>query len=107
MMHILAPLAVKPEYQRQSVGGMLIQAGIEKLQEKGSNLVFVLGHKAYYPKYGFIPDAGKLGYTAPYPIAEEYSDFWMVQAIGPKEFEVGKGKVRCCEELNKPKHWGD
>lgn len=45
MMHILAPLAVKPEYQRQGIGGMLIKAGIEKLQEKGSNLVFVLGIK--------------------------------------------------------------
>ena len=41
MMHILAPLAVKPEYQRQGIGGMLIRAGIERLQEKGSCLVFV------------------------------------------------------------------
>lgn len=38
MMHILAPLAVKPEYQRQGIGGMLIKAGIEKLQEKGQTL---------------------------------------------------------------------
>ncbi|NDV64879.1 GNAT family N-acetyltransferase [Bacteroides sp. 224] len=107
MMHILAPLAVKPEYQRQGIGGMLIKAGIEKLQEKGSNLVFVLGHAEYYPKYGFLPDAARLGYPAPYPIAEEYSDYWMVQAIGPKGFEVGKGKMRCCDELNKPEHWRD
>ena len=48
MMQILAPLAVKPEYQRQGIGGMLIRAGIERLQEKGSCLVFVLGHKEYY-----------------------------------------------------------
>lgn len=45
MMHILAPLAVKPEYQRQGIGGMLIRAGIERLQEKGSCLVFVWGIK--------------------------------------------------------------
>lgn len=107
MMHILAPLAVKPEYQRQAIGGMLIQAGIEKLREKGSNLVFVLGHAAYYPKYGFLPDATQLGYPAPYPIAVEYSDYWMVQAISPKGYEVGKGKIRCCDELNKPEHWRD
>ena len=107
MMHILAPLAVKPEYQRQGIGGMLIRAGIEKLREKGSNLVFVLGHLTYYPTYGFIPDAAKLGYPAPYPIAEEYSDYWMVQAISPKGFETGKGKIRCCDELNRPEHWRD
>jgi putative acetyltransferase len=107
MMHILAPLAVKPEYQRQGIGGMLITAGIEKLRKKGSNLVFVLGHKEYYPKYGFIPDANRLGYPAPYPMPEEYSDYWMVQPVSQKGFEVGKGKIACCDELNKPKHWRD
>lgn len=45
MMHILAPLAVKPEYQRQGIGGMLIRAGIERLQEKGSCLVLYWGIK--------------------------------------------------------------
>lgn len=107
MMHILAPLAVKPEYQKQGIGGMLIQAGIEELQKKGSTLVFVLGHKEYYPKYGFIPNALGLGYPAPYPILEEYSDCWMVHAISPKGFEIGKGKIRCSDELNKPEHWRD
>lgn len=107
MIHILAPLAVKPEYQRQGIGGMLIQAGIEKLREIGSNLVFVLGHKDYYPKYGFIPNAEQLGYPAPYPIPEEYKDCWMVQPVGPKGYEVGKGKIRCSDELNKPEHWRD
>jgi putative acetyltransferase len=105
MMHILAPLAVKPEYQRQGIGGMLINAGIEKLREKGSNLVFVLGHKEYYPKYGFIPHAARLGYPAPYPIPEEYSDCWMVQSISPEGFDVGRGKIKCSNELNKPEHW--
>lgn len=107
MIHILAPLAVKPEYQRQGIGGLLIKVGIERLQEIGSNLVLVLGHKEYYPKYGFIPHAAKLGYPAPYPILEEYSDCWMVQAISPEGFEAGKGKIKCCNELNKPEHWRD
>ena len=107
MMHILAPLAVKPEYQRQGIGGMLIRAGIERLQEKGSCLVLVLGHKEYNPKYGFIPDAARLGYPAPYPILEQFSDYWMVQAISPKGFDVDKGKIRCSDELNKPEHWRD
>jgi len=86
---------------------MLIRAGIERLQEKGSCLVFVLGHKEYYPKYGFMPDAARLGYPAPYPILEQFSDYWMVQAISPKGFDVDKGKIRCSDELNKPEHWRD
>ena len=107
MMHILAPLAVKPKYQRQGIGGLLIQAGIDKLREKASNLVFVLGHKEYYPKYGFIPNAAMLGYPAPYPILEKYSDYWMVQTISSKGFKVGTGKIKCSDELNKPEHWRD
>ncbi len=107
MMHILAPLAVKPEYQRQGIGGMLIKAGIEKLRTIGTNLVFVLGHKEYYPKYGFIPDANHLGYPAPYPILEEYADCWMVQPVSPIGFEIDKGKIKCCDALNKPEHWRD
>lgn len=107
MIHILAPLAVKPEFQRQGIGGMLINEGFRLLQQKGSYLVFVLGHKEYYPKYGFIPQATKLGYPAPYPIPDEFADFWMVKPIGQNGFDIGKGKVRCCDALNKPEHWRD
>lgn len=107
MMHILAPLAVKPEYQQKGVGGQLIKAGLEKLRERGSTLVFVLGHKDYYPKFGFIPQATRLGYPAPYPIPDEYADYWMVQPISQKSFNIGKGKIKCCDVLNRPEHWRD
>jgi putative acetyltransferase len=107
MIHILAPLAVRPEFQRQGIGGLLIKAGIRLLQEKGTELIFVLGHKEYYPKYGFIPDAKHLGYPAPYPILDEHTDYWMVQPIGKKGFNIGKGKIICSDILNKPEHWTD
>jgi putative acetyltransferase len=60
LMHILAPLAVIPEYQKQGIGGMLMNEGIKILKEMGSKIVFVLGHMDYYPKFGFIPDAKKV-----------------------------------------------
>lgn len=105
MMHILAPLAVKPAYQRQGIGGMLIKEGLHLLQAMGSEVVFVLGHKEYYPKYGFTTHAAHLGYLPPYPMPEENGVYWMVQPIGPTGYEVGKGNVKCCDELNKPEHW--
>ena len=107
IMHILAPLAVKPEYQRQGVGGMLIRSGIERLRAMGSQLVFVLGHKEYYPRHGFTPDAQTLGYPAPFPIPEEFRDCWMVQPLSPTGLEIGKGTIACCEAMNKPEHWRD
>lgn len=105
MMHILAPLAVKPAYQRQGVGGMLIKEGLRILRTVGSELVFVLGHKEYYPKYGFEPYAARRGYLPPYPMAEEDEVYWMVQPIGRNGFDIGAGAVKCCNELNRPEHW--
>lgn len=105
MMHILAPLAVKPAYQRQGIGGMLIKEGLRLLQLMGSELVFVLGHKEYYPKYGFTPYAAHLGYFPPHPMSEENEVYWMVQPIGKVGYGIGKSTVRCCDELNRPEHW--
>ena len=105
LLHILAPLAVKPDFQKMGVGALLINEGLKLLKEMGSELVFVLGHMDYYPKYGFVPDAAKLGYSAPFPIPEEYRNAWMVQSISPGGFSVNKGKVICADELNKPEHW--
>lgn len=105
LIHILAPLAVIPEYQKQGIGGLLINEGIKQLKEMDSEMVFVLGHMEYYPKYNFIPDAGKLGYTAPYPIPDKFANAWMVQSLNPNGLVIKKGKVICANELNKPEHW--
>lgn len=107
LAHILAPLAVKPEYQRKGVGGMLIKAGIELLRKMDSNLVFVFGSDGYYPKFGFITCAIDLGYPPPYAMPDDFAKYWMVQPIGKNGFDVAKGRVICSDELNKPEHWRD
>ena len=105
LVHILAPLAVIPEYQKQGVGGLLIEEGLKSLKEMGSEMVFVLGHMEYYPKFGFISDAKKIGFSAPFPIPDEFSNAWMVQSLNANGFRTDKGKVICSNELNKPEHW--
>lgn len=103
--HILAPLAIIPEYQKQGIGALLIQAGIQRLKSMGSELLFVLGHMDYYPKHGFIPDAGAMGFQAPYPIPVEFANAWMVQSLNGELAEKPKGKILCSHELNKEEHW--
>lgn len=53
----LGPLAVLPEWQRRGVGGALIVAGLEVCRVAGNDLVIVLGHADYYPRFGFRPSA--------------------------------------------------
>jgi len=105
LIHILAPLAVIPEYQKKGIGGLLIREGLEKLKAIGSEMVFVLGHIEYYPKYGFIPDAKQQGYTAPFEIPEKVKDAWMVQSLNSEGFTIPAGQVICADTLNKPEHW--
>lgn len=107
LMHILAPMAVLPEFQRKGIGGRLIMAGLKQLQDMGSQMVFVLGHKEYYPKYGFRPHAMEMGYPAPYDIPEKFSEYWMLQPLGENGFNLPKGRVSCADTLNKPEHWRD
>ncbi|WP_340818254.1 N-acetyltransferase [Methanolobus sp. WCC4] len=105
LIYLLAPLAIKPEYQRQGIGGMLINEGLRKLKANGAEMVFVLGHESYYPRYGFKQDAGSMGFAAPYPIPEEHAGAWMVYPLSSKAVNRIKGRVVCADALNKPEHW--
>ena len=103
-LSLLAPLAVIPDFQNQGVGGELIKEGLKHQSNAGVDLVFVLGHPGYYPRYGFKP-AGVHGFEAPYPIPEEHADAWMVQELRPGVIGGVSGKVRCADMLDKPEHW--
>lgn len=52
----LAPLAVRPGLQRAGVGSALVRASLDSAREFGAHGVIVLGHPAYYPRFGFSAD---------------------------------------------------
>ena len=101
---ILAPLAVLSDAQNKDVGGQLIKEGLSQLKLSEVELVFVLGHPKYYPRFGFIP-AGAQGYEAPYHIPEKHAGAWMVHELCAGVVGRVKGKVQCSEVLNQPEHW--
>lgn len=49
----LAPVAVRPEYQKLGVGSAVIRAALKAAKDMGEHYVTVLGHPAYYPRFGF------------------------------------------------------
>jgi putative acetyltransferase len=51
----LAPMAVVPDRQRQGIGSQLVRRGLDILRERGRPFVVVVGHPAYYPRFGFEP----------------------------------------------------
>lgn len=60
----LAPLSVKPEYQKQGVGAALITEGHRIAAELGYEYSLVLGSELYYPRFGYVP-AVKMGVMLP------------------------------------------
>ncbi|OBG89530.1 acetyltransferase [Mycobacterium sp. E802] len=49
----LGPCAVMPEYQRSGAGSAAIGAVLDAARQRGERFVTVLGHAAYYPRFGF------------------------------------------------------
>ncbi|MDH3975061.1 MAG: N-acetyltransferase [Deltaproteobacteria bacterium] len=49
----LGPMAVLPEFQNQGIGSKLVMEGLKILSKKNYPFVVVLGHKEYYPRFGF------------------------------------------------------
>ncbi|HYE95228.1 MAG TPA: N-acetyltransferase [Rubricoccaceae bacterium] len=66
----LAPMAVLPEHQREGIGTWLVEAGLAALRAEDACAVFVLGHAAYYPRFGFAP-APPRGLRCTYPVPDE------------------------------------
>ena len=55
----LAPMAVRPDRQREGIGSQLVKRGLEMLRERGCPFVVVVGHPDYYPRFGFEPASAR------------------------------------------------
>lgn len=86
----LAPMAVRPDYQRSGVGGQLIRAGFEECRRSGYSAVVVLGHPDYYPRFGFVP-AHTFGLTCEFPSPPEA---FMAIELEPNALGGVRGLVR-------------
>lgn len=49
----LGPIAVDPDFQKQGIGGALIETGHALARKSGCVLSLLLGHDTYYPRFGY------------------------------------------------------
>lgn len=78
----LAPVAVLPVLQRQGAGGAAIRAGLAAAAVRGENLVLVLGHPQYYPKFDIAP-ASRWGVRAPFDVPDEAMTALILDPVRP------------------------
>jgi len=100
--YILAPLGVKPEYQKRQIGSKLIEGGMALLSKMGVNVVFVYGDPKYYGKFGFNPDVAS-GYSPPYEL--QYPFGWQAIVLNEDVFTDSAVKISCVASLSDPELW--
>jgi putative acetyltransferase len=66
----LGPMAVLPACQRQGIGSQLVRDGLETCRATGHTIVVVLGHPAFYRRFGFTPAIG-YGIHSEFDVPEE------------------------------------
>jgi putative acetyltransferase len=92
----LGPMAVLPAYQRQGVGSRLVREGLRECRRIGYDVVVVLGHPEYYPRFGFIP-ASRQGLCSKYPVPDEV---FMVAELEPGALKGRRGLVKYRHEFD-------
>jgi len=90
----LAPLAVLPEFQKKGIGSSLILHGLEVCRQEAYDVVVVLGHTKYYPRFGFER-------AKDYGLDNEYNeeDAFMVLELKSGVLQKLKGLVKYAPEF--------
>jgi putative acetyltransferase len=84
----LAPMAVLPNYQGRQIGSSLVQHGLSELCARGERIVIVLGHKEYYPRFGFSCKKAR-DLSSPFP-----ADAFMALELAEGALTGVRGAVR-------------
>ncbi|NET49674.1 MAG: N-acetyltransferase [Merismopedia sp. SIO2A8] len=100
--YILAPLGVKPDYQKQRIGSTLIESSVQQLSDTGVNMIFVYGDPNYYGRFGFRAETAN-PYIAPYPL--QYPFGWQAIALHNCNVEELPKKITCVHSLCDPALW--
>ncbi|AEJ20954.1 GNAT family N-acetyltransferase [Gracilinema caldarium] len=100
--YILAPLAVKPDFQKQGIGSALITYGMEQLSDRGVHIVFVYGDPNYYGRFGFKTYLAQ-NYKTPYPL--QYPFGWQAITICECNLKNSPASIHCVSSLCDPLLW--
>ena len=92
----LAPMAVLPEYQRKGIGSQLVRVGLEECLRLGHEIMVVLGHPDYYPRFGFVPAKPK-GISCEFEVPNEA---WMVLELREGALAGRKGTIKFQPEFH-------
>jgi putative acetyltransferase len=92
----LGPMAVVPERQRQGIGSDLVTTSLERLRSAACPFVVVVGHPAFYPRFGFKP-ASPYGISCEWPVPDEV---FMIVVLDSLQMQSVRGMARYRPEFS-------
>ena len=91
----LAPLAVRPTFQRRGIGTLLMRSALDRAARAAYGFVCLLGDPAYYRRFDFQP-AASFGLACEFDAPEEA---FMVVELAPDALGGVAGIVRYLPEF--------
>ena len=85
----LAPISVLPDYQKKGIGSALILEAHKIAKEMGFKSIILLGHKEYYPRFGYEPTS-KYNIESPFNVPDEN---YMIKFLDNDSIREISGKV--------------
>ena len=85
----LAPMAVLPAEQRRGIGSALVREGLTRCKNLGYGAAVVVGHRDYYPRFGFKP-AATFNLTCEYDVPD---DVFMALELTPNYLQGRAGAI--------------
>lgn len=67
----LAPLTVAPQFQKQGIGSLLVNAGHNIAKDMGFEYSILLGYPEYYSRFGYEPSI-VFNIKCPFDVPQEY-----------------------------------
>lgn len=99
---LLAPVAVKTEYQGKGIGQNIIKYSLDFLKKKNVSIVITYGDINFYSKAGFKKISEEIIKA---PLSLSYPEGWLAQSLDKNEISPIKGITYCAEALNNPQYW--
>lgn len=91
----IAPLCVEPNQQGRGIGSALMEEALRRIEASGRPFVLLLGHPAYYARFGF-EGAASFGIYYP-PVGVDNPNF-MIRRFGT-DGRIDGGVFRYCWEI--------
>ena len=101
-VYMLAPVAVRTEYQGKGIGQSLIKYGLDEMKNLSVSVAVTYGDPSYYSKVGFQALSESVIQA---PLKLSMPEGWLGCSLTGEKIPVINERPTCVKEFNDPIYW--